>query len=219
MTEFPIERPAPAKARPAPAKARPPDGARRDILRAMDESRSPDGTVLVRPAVEADLDEVVDQTWAVAAEGRWLGTEVPFDRAGRRERLSSMLSAEFSTLLVADTAPGGGPGVVGHISVSLAPYGVADIGMLVKDEWRRKGLGTALLAAAISWATAAGAHRIALEVWPDNTAALRLYRRAGFVEEGRKRRHYRRRNGELWDSVLMGLPLSPQDQSWPLHCP
>jgi hypothetical protein len=25
------------------------------------------------------------------------------------------------------------------------------------------------------------------------------------VEEGRLRRHYRRRNGELWDAVVMGL--------------
>ncbi len=181
----------------------------------MDNSRSPAGTVLVRPAIEDDLDEVVDQTWAVAAEGRWLGTEVPFDRDARRQRLSPMLSAEFSTLLVADTAPEGGPGIVGHISVSVAPYGVADIGMLVRDEWRGRGVGTALLAAAISWATAAGAHKIALEVWPDNVAALRLYRRAGFVEEGRKRRHYRRRNGELWDSILMGLPLGPHGETRP----
>jgi putative acetyltransferase len=181
----------------------------------MDTSRRPEETVLVRAAAEDDLDEVVDQTWVVAAEGRWLGTEVPFDRAARRQRLSSMLCAEFSTLLVADTGPEGGPGIVGHISVSLAPYGVADIGMLVRDDWRGKGIGTALLAAAISWASAAGAHKIALEVWPDNTAALRLYRRAGFVEEGRKRRHYRRRNGELWDSVLMGLALGPQPEPGP----
>jgi ribosomal protein S18 acetylase RimI-like enzyme len=48
---------------------------------------------------------------------------------------------------------------------------------------------------------------MALEVWPHNTAALRLYRGAGFVEEGRKRRHYRRRNGEFWDALLMGRPL------------
>ena len=165
--------------------------------------------VVVRPAVEADLDAVVDQTWAVAAEGRWIGTGIPFDRAGRRQGLSEALSAGPSTLLVADSAPAGGPGIVGHIFVSVASYGVADIGMLVRDGWRGRGIGTALLEAAISWATTAGAHKMALEVWPDNTAALHLYRRAGFVEEGRKLRHYRRRNGELWDSVLMGLPLMP----------
>ena len=31
--------------------------------------------------------------------------------------------------------------------------------------------------------------------------------RHGFAVEGRKRRHYRRRNGELWDAVMMGLVL------------
>jgi len=125
---------------------------------------------------------------------------------------SALMVAETSTLMVADAAPAAGfavagPGVVGHISVVLAPYGVADIGMLVTERWRGKGVGTALLEAAISWARAAGAHKLALEAWPDNTPALQLYRKAGFVEEGRKVRHYRRSNGELWDSVLMGLRL------------
>jgi RimJ/RimL family protein N-acetyltransferase len=176
--------------------------------RAMGTSQSAAKTVVVRPAVEDDLDVVVDQIWVVAAEGRWLGTEVPFDRADRRQKLGTLVSAGSSTLLVADAASAGGPGIVGHISVSVASYGVAEIGMLLSDGWRRRGLGTALLQAAIAWATAAGAHKMALEVWPDNTAAIALYRRAGFVEEGCKRRHYRRGNGELWDSVLMGLPLT-----------
>jgi putative acetyltransferase len=48
---------------------------------------------------------------------------------------------------------------------------------------------------------------VTLELWPHNRAARRLYERAGFVEEGRRRRHYRRRSGELWDSVVMGLVL------------
>jgi RimJ/RimL family protein N-acetyltransferase len=97
--------------------------------------------------------------------------------------------------------------VVGHIWVSIAPYGVADIGMLVVESWRGKGIGKLLVGPAMQWAAAAGAHKMALEVWPHNEAAIRLYRRAGFVEEGRKVSHYRRRNGELWDSVLMGRPL------------
>jgi L-amino acid N-acyltransferase YncA len=31
--------------------------------------------------------------------------------------------------------------------------------------------------------------------------------RHGFAEEGRRARHYRRASGELWDSIVMGLPL------------
>jgi putative acetyltransferase len=162
----------------------------------------------VRPARESDLDTIVEQTWQVAAEGRWIGTEVPFDQAARRERLASALGNEAAAVLVADTSGANGPGVVGHIWVSIAPYGVADIGMLVAEAWRGRGIGGLLLGSAIHWAGKAGAHKMALEVWPHNEAAMRLYRAAGFVEEGRKVRHYRRHNGELWDSVLMGRPLA-----------
>jgi RimJ/RimL family protein N-acetyltransferase len=48
---------------------------------------------------------------------------------------------------------------------------------------------------------------VALQVWPHNQAARRLYLRHGFAEEGLLRRHYPRRNGELWDAVVMGLVL------------
>jgi ribosomal protein S18 acetylase RimI-like enzyme len=165
------------------------------------------GAAGIRPATSDDLDELIAQTWAVAAEGRWTGVEVPFDRDARRARIATLLTGESATVLVADASASGGPGMVGHISVEVAPYGVADIGMLVVDGWRGRGLGRLLLDAAMEWATAAGAHKMALEVWPHNAAALELYRSAGFVEEGRKRRHYRRRNGEIWDAVLMGRPL------------
>ncbi len=162
---------------------------------------------VMRPATNEDLDELVAHTWAVAAEGRWTGVEVPFDRDARRARLVSICSEESSTVLVADTAASGGPGIVGYISVEVARYGVADIGMLVIAGWRGLGLGTALLRAAMEWASGVGAHKMALEVWPHNTSAIALYERAGFVEEGRKRRHYRRRSGEIWDAVLMGRSL------------
>jgi len=66
-----------------------------------------------------------------------------------------------------------------------------------------------LLDAGLDWTVGAGAHKASLEVWPDNHAGRALYQRRGFVEEGRKVRHYRRRNGELWDSVIMGLALDP----------
>jgi RimJ/RimL family protein N-acetyltransferase len=175
----------------------------------MDSPEAKTGrAVVVRPATDEDLDLLVGQTWDVAAEGRWTGVEVPFDRDRRRSRFSGMLSGPSSTVLVADSSPSGGPGVVGYISVEIASYGVADIGMLLIVGWRGMGLGKALLDAALEWAFAHGAHKMSLEVWPDNAAALELYRRAGFIEEGRKQRHYRRRNGELWDAVLMGRPLT-----------
>ena len=40
----------------------------------------------------------------------------------------------------------------------------------------------------------------ALEVFPANAAAIALYRKFGFVEEGRRVKQYRRASGELWDA-------------------
>jgi RimJ/RimL family protein N-acetyltransferase len=174
----------------------------------MEQTGARVGGAEVRQAYESDLDTIVEQTWQVAAEGRWTGTEVPFDRAARRERLASAVANDSAAILVACISGANGEVVVGHIWVSVAPYGVADIGMLVVEAWRGKGIGKLLLESAIQWAANAGAHKMALEVWPHNEAAIALYQSAGFVEEGRKVRHYRRLNGELWDSVLMGRPLA-----------
>jgi ribosomal protein S18 acetylase RimI-like enzyme len=161
--------------------------------------------VTIRPATGADLDRLVELLWAVAAEGRWVGTEVPFDRDARRSGLAARLAGPGSVVLVADS--GEEAGVVGNLTVVVAPYGVADIGMLLADGWRGRGVGSALLDAGLAWAAGAGAHKAGLEVWPHNEAGLALYRSRGFVEEGRRIRHYRRSNGELWDAVIMGRRL------------
>ena len=50
-------------------------------------------------------------------------------------------------------------------------------------------------------------HKLSLSVFAHNDAAIALYRKFGFVEEGRRVKHYRRASGELWDSLEMGLLL------------
>jgi len=158
--------------------------------------------VTVRDATPADVDALVDMLVEVAGEGRWIGTEAPVDTE-RRRRMAADVEASDVVLLVAEA--GGEP--VGQLGLEMARYGVAELGMLVAAGWRGRGVGTALLAEAVRRARAAGAHKIALQVWPHNAAAIALYERFGFQREGHLRRHYRRRSGELWDAVVMGLPL------------
>lgn len=159
--------------------------------------------VVVRPAREQDLDAIVELFVEVAAEGRWIGTEPPVDRDRRRRRLAETLDQEREVVLVAEA----GGRIIGQLGMDLAGYGVADLGMLVSEGWRGRGVGSALLRAGIEWAREAGAHKVALQVWPHNAAALALYEKFGFQREGLLRGHYRRRNGELWDAIVMGLPL------------
>jgi RimJ/RimL family protein N-acetyltransferase len=159
--------------------------------------------VAIRRAHEQDVDALIDLLAAVAAEGRWIGTEVPLDTERRRQGLARAIDEERALLLVADT----GSKLVGDLWMELASYGVADLGMMVASGWRGRGVGSALLRAGIDWAREAGAHKVSLEVWPHNQAAIALYEKFGFEREGLRRRHYRRRNGELWDAVVMGLLL------------
>jgi ribosomal protein S18 acetylase RimI-like enzyme len=91
--------------------------------------------------------------------------------------------------------------------VEASPHGFGELGMLVHRDWRGRGVGSALLREAIVRARGQGLHKLCLDVFAHNEAAIALYRKAGFVEEGRRARQYRRANGELWDAIVMGLAL------------
>ena len=161
-------------------------------------------TVAVRSATLDDIDAALALDEAVAVEGRWIAAEAPVDRIKRRAVFESDLQRDDANLFVADD----GDAIVGLLGIEVSSYGVAEFGMMVAADRRGQGIGNALLASAVEWARSAGAHKLALEVWPHNEAAIALYRRFGFEEEGRLRRHYLRRSGELWDVVVMGLVLA-----------
>ena len=161
------------------------------------------GEVTVRREVVEDIEGVIDVLWTVDAEGRWVATEVPFDREHRAARIRDALEGDTFAGFVADDDGR----IVGSIGIGLEPYGVAEFGMMLLETHRGQGLGRRLLDAAVDWAREVGAHKVGLQVWPDNERAIGLYRSAGFEEEGVLRKHYRRNNGELWDAVVMGLIL------------
>ena len=155
---------------------------------------------------------MVDLLAAVAAEGRWLGTEAPVDRAGRAEQLRADLAATSGVARLVATVD---DDIAGHLGLDLAATGVTNLGMFVAAGWRRRGVGTALVTAAVEEARRWGSHKVALQLWPHNHAARSLYLKLGFVEEGRLRRQYRRRDGALWDALVMGLVLDEDSPGSP----
>ena len=79
-------------------------------------------------------------------------------------------------------------GVVGRLSIARDPHPacdhVADLGLMVARDERRRGIGRALLAAAERWARQVGVRKLELHVFPYNGAALALYESAGYRREG-----------------------------------
>jgi len=136
---------------------------------------------------------------AVAEERTGIATEPPVDVEARTAQFTSTIAA--SIVAVADSQ------IIGMIHVEVSRHGFAEFGMLVDREWRGSGVGSGLLQAAIDWSRDQGLHKLCLEVFAHNTAGIALYRKYGFVDEGHRVRQYRRVSGELWDSIVMGLPL------------
>ncbi|HPT17335.1 MAG TPA: GNAT family N-acetyltransferase [Kiritimatiellia bacterium] len=81
---------------------------------------------------------------------------------------------------------------------------IGRLGIGILPEYRGRKIGARLLAAAIADAFQKGITRIELEVFAANARAHALYRKFGFVEEGRKR-HARCLDGIYEDSICMAL--------------
>jgi putative acetyltransferase len=78
-----------------------------------------------------------------------------------------------------------------------------ELGMGVRDDWQGKGVGSALLQAAMDLADNwLGLRRVELHVHADNDRAIALYRKFGFEVEG-THRAYALRNGVYVDSLSM----------------
>jgi len=156
-----------------------------------------DAPFQIRPARDDDRLPLALVFAAVAEERDGIGSEPPVDVEAR---------AASWTLDGTIVAVGDGE-VIGSIHVAASGHGYGEIGMAIAREWRGRGVGSALMEAAIDWARARGLHKLSLGVFAHNAAGLALYRKYGFVEEGRRVKHYRRQSGELWDSIEMGLLL------------
>lgn len=151
----------------------------------------------IRPARDDDRLPLALIFAAVAEERDGIATEPPVDVEAR----AASWTLEGTLVAVA------GGEVIGSVHVETSRFGFGELGMAIARDGRGRGVGSALLEAAIEWARDQGLHKLSLGVFPHNSAAIALYRKYGFVEEGRRVKQYRRASGELWDSIDMGLLL------------
>ena len=162
----------------------------------------------IRPAEPGDAAELVALANEVGSEpGGWLITTSNWRSVNDERRyIRSLRRYPHAAVYVAET-PGG---VVGRLSVGRDPHPashhVADLGLMVAEGYRRRGIGRALLEAAVDWARAAGVTKLELHVFPHNEGAIALYDRFGFEREGYRKRHYRRPDGYV-DAILMAYEV------------
>lgn len=119
-----------------------------------------------------------------------------------KRRLSQPADGVYLLVGVADGKP------VGMLGLHTAPSQprrrhAATLGMAVHDAWHGRGVGTALMRAAVDLADNwLNLHRLELEVYTDNKPAVSLYQRHGFVIEGTLK-DFAFRNGVYVDAFAM----------------
>ena len=89
---------------------------------------------------------------------------------------------------------------------------------MVAASHRRRGIGRALLDAAVEWARRSAVRKLELHVFPWNEPAIQLYEQFGFEREGLRRGHYLR-DGVAVDALLMAYHLPSAGESPPSPAP
>jgi RimJ/RimL family protein N-acetyltransferase len=156
----------------------------------------------------ADASALVELAEQVGREeGRWiLATQSWRSVSDERRYLRSVERHPDAAVFVAEVDGR----IVARLSLSRDPHPasrhVADLGLMVAEQYRRQGIGKRLLDEAVAWAQASGIVKLELHVFPWNEPAIALYESFGFEREGYRKRHYER-GGEYVDAILMAYVL------------
>lgn len=146
---------------------------------------------------------------AVAEERRWIGTEPGFDVEERIQRVRASIQAGEPRWVLEDDDGA----IIGNLGLHPThARGVLSLGMSIIAPARGRGGGRVLMDTALRHLSTTDAHKVELEVWPDNGRAISLYASYGFEVEGLRRDHYRRRDGSLRSSLIMARLLAPADE-------
>jgi L-phenylalanine/L-methionine N-acetyltransferase len=180
-----------------------------DVLLPAELDSPPPHGVSLRPARSSDAASYLRMWRSVVDEGRWVRTETVGSVKDYRRTLADSWSDNRARFVAIAWGQ-----VIGLITIERMNHPVnrhvATLGMAIEASWRGQGLGSALMAAAMRWARQVGIEKVTLEVYPDNEAAIALYRKFGFGEEGRLIRQSKKSFG-YQDELIMSR--------WLLHGP
>lgn len=157
--------------------------------------------ITIRAAEPADYDAIRETMMQPRAQSETLqvphtSLEVFRKRAADLPPTDHILVAEVDGKIV------GNVGLIGA-GRHVRRRHVASLGITVHDAWTGKGVGSALMQAALDLADKWLQYtRVELTVFTDNAAAIALYQRFGFEIEGTQKR-YAFRNGEYVDVYAM----------------
>jgi RimJ/RimL family protein N-acetyltransferase len=142
----------------------------------------------------------------IVMEGEFFITlpeEFNFTLEQQQDQILDLLENERKTMLVAEIE-GKVVGVIAFKSENLIRIAhTGYITMMINKDFRNMGLGKLLLKELLGWADQNPLiEKVSLGVFSTNDRAISLYKKMGFVEEGRKMKEFKI-NDEYIDDILM----------------
>jgi len=165
------------------------------------------GNIVIRTAKTEDAARILQIQKEVVAEKIYLATaSEEFDKTVEQQRdwMEKILTNNRETMLVAET-----PNQIVGWLVFRSPDRVrlshtGSIGMMIDKESRNMGIGKLLIKGILDWATLNPLiEKVCLGVFSTNERTVALYKKMGFIEEGRKIKEFKLDHGEYVDDILM----------------
>lgn len=135
--------------------------------------------VIVRPLVGADLEQVVSFHATVFGEDRW-----------SRESIEATIAHPDTRLFVAEVESESGSSFAGYCALYIEDSNVYVTTIGVEEQFRRIGVGRAMMRILMDTATRLGVSSMQLNLRTDNYGAKKLYESLGFRSVGMAKGYY-----------------------------
>jgi RimJ/RimL family protein N-acetyltransferase len=120
------------------------------------------------------------------------------------EWIRNILENERETMLVAEYENNVVGWIVFRSQERMRMHHTGSFAIMLRKEFRNKGIGKLLIQELLSWAEKHPViEKVTLGTFSTNSRAIELYKKLGFIEEGRKVREFKFSNDEYVDDVLM----------------
>lgn len=167
-------------------------------------------TVTIREAVSDDADELIVAAKCYLRKSEYLLSYDEEFNPTRKEEIAWIKSHDnINSLLLVATY---NKKIISTFNITGFHYRkmkhVATLGISMMSEWRGIGLGNALFECMIDWAKSKShLELITLEVFSENTPAIHLYEKYGFVKDGEKVNYFKDKSGNYYNNIQMSLRI------------
>lgn len=167
------------------------------------------GRHMLRPLSKKKTQEMIPKIHASALVGSVIMLAPPPNASEEGEAGAGTVSTKdregHETKKPLEAIPIGYLGIGGDLVPEHMHIRDTEIGILLREEYRGKGYGTEAVTWAVDWAFRnANMRRVSIACYEQNAGAERLYKKLGFVEEGRRRKKIYH-DMKWYDEVLLGM--------------